>query len=191
MPMPPVTNIHSVNTTICNNSISLPILIKQNEEIIETLALINSGAGGKFINRRYTEQQGFQIETLNKPIIPRNVDGTTNKSGAITSYTDFPLTVDGRTLNTCLLVTELGQQRIILRYPWLQEHNPDIDWQTGKFKWWRYCPLKVRQYHEGPMQRAKALTNDKLDKMEQPIRLMEINKNLKVKLHSDNTHLPT
>ena len=41
------------------------------------------------------------------------------------------------------------------------------------------------------MQRAKALTNNKLDKMEQSIRLMEINENLKVKLHSDNAQLPT
>ena len=34
-----------------------------------------------------------------------------------------------------LLVTGLGKQRIILGFPWLTEHNPDINWQTGQFTW--------------------------------------------------------
>ena len=70
--MPPVTNIYSVNTIISNNSISLPISITdQNEKTIETLALIDSGAGGKFISRKFAEQQNFPIQTLDKPLIPR------------------------------------------------------------------------------------------------------------------------
>ena len=136
MPTPPVTNIYSVYTIMSSNSISLPISItNQNKENVETLTLIDSGAGGKFINRKYAEQQKFPVLNLEKPIMPRNVDGTINKSGAITTYVDIPLTVDGQTLDTWLLVTELGNQKVILGYPWLQEHNPDIDWQTGRFRW--------------------------------------------------------
>ena len=68
-----------------NNSISLPILImNQNKENVKTLALIDSRARGKFINRKYAEQQKFPVQNLQKPIMPRNVDGTINKSGAIT-----------------------------------------------------------------------------------------------------------
>ena len=150
--MPPVTNIYSVNTIISNNSISLPILITdQNKKTIETLALIDSGAGGKFISQKFAEQQNFPIQTLNKLLIPRNVDGTMNKSGAIVSYVDLPLTMDRQILDTRLMVTELGHQRIILGYPWLQEHNPDINWQTGKFKWRTYRPLKIQRHHNRPM----------------------------------------
>uniref|UniRef100_A0A0W0G361 Uncharacterized protein n=1 Tax=Moniliophthora roreri TaxID=221103 RepID=A0A0W0G361_MONRR len=30
-----------------------------------------------------------------------------------------------------LLISELGPKRIILELPWLQDHNPDINWVTG------------------------------------------------------------
>ena len=185
MPTPLVANIHSVHTTICNNSISLPILIEQNKENIEALALIDSGVGGQFIDKKYVEQQGFQIRKLNKLVTPRNVDGTTNKSGVITSYTDLSLTVDGQTLNTRLLITELGQQKIILRYPWLQKHNPDIDWRTGEFNWQTRRPLKTKRYHEKPMEQTIPPTNNESNETEQPIRSMEIDRSLKVRLHSN------
>ena len=138
-------------------------------ETVETLALIDSGAGGKFINREYAELLGLPTQKLNRPVTARNVDGTVNKAGTITSYVDLPLKVDGRTVNTQLLITELGSQRIILGFPWLREHNPDINWQTGEFKWRPLRPLKVKRYHEEPMQHAKQLVKQELDDMEQPI----------------------
>ncbi|ESK80628.1 hypothetical protein Moror_9176 [Moniliophthora roreri MCA 2997] len=30
-----------------------------------------------------------------------------------------------------LLISGLGPERVILGLPWLQDHNPDIDWVTG------------------------------------------------------------
>ena len=45
-----------LHTYIIANTISLPIEIKKNEyESVETLALIDSRARGKFINRKYME----------------------------------------------------------------------------------------------------------------------------------------
>ena len=124
----PSLNIHAVNTHITANAISLPIEIKKNEyESVETLALIDSGARGKFINQKYVEQLGLPIQTLKKPIMARKVDGTLNKTGTITSYVDLAVKIDGRTMDIQLLVTGLGNQRIILRFPWLNEYNPDIN----------------------------------------------------------------
>ena len=51
----------------------------------------------------------------------------------ITSYVNLSVEIDGRTMDLQLLVTELGGQRIILRFPWLNEHNLDINWKTGEF----------------------------------------------------------
>ena len=34
-----------------------------------------------------------------------------------------------------LLVTGLGKQKILLKFPWLQKYNSVIDWQTGSFQW--------------------------------------------------------
>ena len=132
----PSLNIHVVTTHITANTISLPIEIKKNEyESVETLALIDSGAGGKFINRKYVEQLGLPIQTLKRLIMARNVDGTLNKTGTITSYVDLTVKIDGQIMDIQLLVTELGYQRIILGFPWLNKCNLDINWKTGEFKW--------------------------------------------------------
>ena len=92
----PSLNIHAVNTYITANAISLPIEIKKNKyESVETLALIDSGAGGKFINRKYAEQLGLPIQTLERLIMARNVDRTLNKTGTITSYMNLTVKIDG------------------------------------------------------------------------------------------------
>jgi uncharacterized 2Fe-2S/4Fe-4S cluster protein (DUF4445 family) len=78
------------------NMISLPILIKKSKsESVETLALIDSGAGGKFINLKYAEQLGLPIQPLRKSITARNIDGTLNKSRMITSYVKLSVEIDG------------------------------------------------------------------------------------------------
>ena len=131
----PLLNIHAVHTHINANAILLPIEIKKNEyESVETLALIDSGAGGKFINRKYVEQLGLPIQALERPIMARNVDGTLNKTGTITSYVNLTVKIDGRTTDIQFLVTGLGNQRIILGFPLLNECNLDINWKTGEFK---------------------------------------------------------
>ena len=136
MSVSPSLNIHAVTTHITVNTISLPIEIKKSEyESVETLALIDSRARGKFINRKYAEQLGLPIQTLKRPIMARNVDGTLNKTGTITSYVDLTVKIDGRIMDIQLLVTGLGNQRIILGFPWLNEYNLDINWKTGEFKW--------------------------------------------------------
>ena len=67
-------------------------------------------------------------------ITARNVDGTTNKTGTINAYVDLTMEIDGKTTDVQLLVTGLGSQKIILGFPWLNKHNPDINWKTGTFK---------------------------------------------------------
>ena len=97
MSVSPSLNIHTVHTCINANLILLPIEIKKSEyKSVETLALIDSGAGGKFINRKYVEQLRLPVQTLEKPIMARNIDGTLNKTGTITSYMDLMVKIDGR-----------------------------------------------------------------------------------------------
>ena len=117
------------------NSLSIPVQICDTEKTVETLALINSGAGGKFIDQNYVWKLGIKTQELEQLLIARNVDGTPNKKGKITSFVTLTLIINGRTKQTRLLVTGLGKQQIILGFPWLREQNPDINWQTGEFKW--------------------------------------------------------
>ena len=116
---------------------SIPISIKDKnrKEIVETLALIDSGAGGQFIDQNYAKNAGFNIQPLDKPLKALNVDGTENKKGRITSFVDLTFEIDGKTTNERLLVTGFGKQRVILGFPWLNRLNPEIDWKTGRLSW--------------------------------------------------------
>lgn len=112
----------------------------ENNQTVETPALIDSGAGGKFMDQNYAKKMGLPIHKLDKPLTARNVDNTENKLGKITSYVELDLTIYGRTRRTRFMLIGLGKQRIILGFPWLNEQNPDINWKTGEFKWrqpWR------------------------------------------------------
>jgi len=42
------------------------------------------------------------------------------------------ITVNGQQEKIKLLMTGLGKQKIILGFPWLNRHNPEINWQTGE-----------------------------------------------------------
>ena len=133
----PYIDIYSVITaTIHSNKLSIPIWISETEKkTIETLGLIDSGAGGKFIDQNYVKKSGFETHTLETPIWAYNVDGTENKWGTIKSYVNLDLEINRRKTNTQLLVTGLGKERIILSFPWLNEHNPDINWKSGEVSW--------------------------------------------------------
>jgi hypothetical protein len=63
------------------------------------------------------------------------VDGTENKQGTIQYYTDLDLYVNGKTNMGKFLITKLGNQKIILGLPWLQKHNPEINWKEGTLHW--------------------------------------------------------
>ena len=173
----PVLDVFSVTLAmIKSDSLSILISIENTErnENVETLGLIDSGAGGEFIDQNYVKNSGFKTQFLDKPTIARNVDGTENKKKKITSFVDLELTINGRTNTTWLLVTGLGKQRIILGFPWLNKWNPNIDWKTGKFEW-RQRPLKIKRYHDSshPLSRAKTLTQETIKQILQKPTIVE------------------
>ena len=165
----PVVDVFSVKiATIKSNSLSISISIRNAKENknVETLGLIDSGAGRKFIDQNYIRNAGFKIQTIERPIIAQNVDGTENKKGKITSFVDLELTINEKKMMTRLLIIGLGKQRIILSFPWLNKHNPDINWKTGEFTWrtnndeWKR-PFRIKRHHKKrpciPLEQAKIL----------------------------------
>ena len=81
MSVSPLLDIYSVTTAVINlNKLSILIRIEGTEErSIETLGLIDSSAGGKFIDQNYAKRMGFKTHKLEKPLQAYNVDGTKNK----------------------------------------------------------------------------------------------------------------
>jgi len=136
----PSLDIYSVTVaTISRNTLSVPIKIATSKsKTVETLSLIDSGAGGAFIDQNYAKN--FDIQHLDEPIKAYNVDGTENKKGTIKSFVDLEFRIDGRKFNERLYVTGLGKQKVILGFPWLSKHNPIIDWKQGRINW---KPFKI------------------------------------------------
>ncbi|KDR74279.1 hypothetical protein GALMADRAFT_71012, partial [Galerina marginata CBS 339.88] len=104
--------IHSVfMAKIENKSISLPMTISipnQNDsETVETSALLDSGAGGKFIDQNYVRKLDLQTRKLKEPLAVYNVDGTLNKKGTISHYVDLDLKIGGKIKRETLMVSGL------------------------------------------------------------------------------------
>ena len=121
------------NGSINKNSFTIPIKIS--EKNVKTETLINSGAGGEFIDQNHARTLKLSLQELTKPISALNVDGTLNKKGTIKHYVSLDLDIFGQKQMTWLLVTGLGKQKMILEFSWLQKHNPIINWQTRTFEW--------------------------------------------------------
>ena len=83
----PILDIYSVTTAVVSsNKLSIPIQASKNrKKIIETLGLIDSGAGGKFIDQNFVKKARIRMQNLETPMKARNVDRTENKQGTIDS----------------------------------------------------------------------------------------------------------
>jgi len=57
------------------------------------------------------------------------VDGTNNKDGILTKYTDLQVTVNKQTQIQRFYIMDLAKDRTLFGFPWLQEFNPQIDWK--------------------------------------------------------------
>ena len=115
----PSLNIYSVTTAFINsNKLSIPVQIDDTRvRNVETLALINSGTGGMFIDQNFAKTNGFELHKLETPMHAYNVDRTENKQGTIKTYINLDLKINGRRITTKLLVTGLGKEQLILRSP--------------------------------------------------------------------------
>ena len=118
-------------------SISLSFtLFGSSKQIIKTL--IDCGTGGLFINQNFARK--FKVKNLEELIKAFNVDGTKNNKGTIKSYVDLEFWIEHKKFREWFHVTGLGKQKIILGFPWLNKHNPIINWKKGEIKW---QPLKI------------------------------------------------
>jgi hypothetical protein len=125
----PYLDVYSVTiANILRNSISVPINIGSSKQTVETL--IDSGAGGLFIDQNYAKN--FDINYLDKPVKAYNVDGTENKQGTINACINLEFSLGEQEFKERFYVTGLRKQRIILGFPWLHKYNPIIDWKKGE-----------------------------------------------------------
>ncbi|EEB92947.1 hypothetical protein MPER_08468 [Moniliophthora perniciosa FA553] len=110
----------------------IPISYNVGNKTVETKALIDSGAGGRFISFDLAKKLGRTWDKLEKPIKVYNVDGTPNKTDRITHSVLFEFETNGRKFYENLLISGLGSEELIFGLPWLRSHNRIIDWISGE-----------------------------------------------------------
>jgi len=113
-------------------------------EGITVKALLDSGTTGMFMDKRMAAKHRFKLQRLERPVAVRNVDGTNNSGGAITHQVEVNVYYKSHVERMRMDMCDLEKIDVILGMLWLQAHNPEINWETGKVKMTR-CPLLCRR----------------------------------------------
>jgi predicted aspartyl protease len=124
------------------NSLYLRVEIEStdNQRKYGVCALVDSGATGLLINREYVKSNQIPMTKLPQPIPVFNVDGTANMERSISEVAELLLRYNGHSERALFCVTGLGRQNLILSHTWLKDHNPEVDWRTGKVEMSRCSP---------------------------------------------------
>ena len=71
---------------------------------------------------------------LKQLLVIHNVDGTINWDGTITHYCKLWIWREKQIEKLGFYVANLGQDQMILGYPWFQKFNPHFEWNTHTLK---------------------------------------------------------
>jgi hypothetical protein len=97
----------------------------------EIVALIDSGATKNFLNLSYAKWLRLPIKALKTPRKLYNVDGTENKAGELQHYVDLETRTGNAATKLRFFLSDLGEHKAILGYPWFATVQPNIDWKRG------------------------------------------------------------
>jgi Reverse transcriptase (RNA-dependent DNA polymerase) len=97
----------------------------------EAIALLDSGATENFMNLDYAKYLRVPIQRLKEPRKLFNVDGTPNKSGELLYFTDLQTQTGAHRHTLRFFLSNLGENKVILGYPWFAAFQPRIDWRRG------------------------------------------------------------
>jgi len=112
-------------------------------QIYDVEALLDSGATATYISRSFVEDHQLKQKKLTGIIYAYNADDTLNAT-PITHKVKLACTFSGHDSTEEFYVTDIGEKDMIIGMTWLRNHNPEIDWRTGKLTFTR-CPRSCSQ----------------------------------------------
>ncbi|ESK82075.1 reverse transcriptase-rnase h-integrase [Moniliophthora roreri MCA 2997] len=128
------------------NSMHIPLKYKVGTKNIETKALLDSGAGGRFISMGLARTLGKRWIQLPEKIRVFNVDGTANKTAWITHIVELEFQIAGKEFRENFMISGIGDEDMILGLPWLRHHNPVIDWETGEIQFQPRWRIQIKRF---------------------------------------------
>jgi len=111
-------------------------------ESVTVKVLLNSSTMGMFMDREMAKKHSFKMTKLERPLKVKNVDGTENSGGNITHQIEVNVFYKNHVKRMRIDVRNLEKTEVILKMPWLQAHNPEINWEIGEVKMTRYPPIR-------------------------------------------------
>ena len=107
----------------------VPVSFRTLHAMADKTILVDSGAMDNFIHPKLLKRLGLGSQPLERPQKIWNIDGTTNKAGALTHCVDLEVHTGERQEVMKFLVTDLGGEDLILGYPWLSTFEPKFRWR--------------------------------------------------------------
>ena len=109
----------------------VPVLICTRYFMAKKKALVDSGATDNFIHPAFAKRLGLAMTPLEKPKKIYNIDNTSNKAGSITHSLKLKVATKGIGKVMQFLVTDIGNEDILLGYPWLATFKPKFGWKDA------------------------------------------------------------
>ena len=109
----------------------IPVSIRTRYYMADTKALVDSGATENFMHPTFARRLGLGLRLLEKPKRIFNIDNSTNKAGSITQYLDLQVQAKGTNKVMRFYITDIGNEQILLGYPWLATFEPKFNWRSA------------------------------------------------------------
>jgi len=109
-------------------SMTLHVFTHSRSKRAEMIALLDSGVTENFMSLPYTKYLHLLIKMLQEPRRLFNVDGTQNRAGDLKYYINLSTRTRTKKVNLQYFLTDLGNHKVILGYPWFATTQPKIDW---------------------------------------------------------------
>lgn len=130
--------VGAADVTPSSNFLFLPVKICLHNKTIELQALVDSGAEQSFIDQCLVSQLSLPTELLDPPVLAARLGG--QHLSRITHRTQpiLLITSGNHREYTQLYITHTSQTPIVLGFPWLQLHNPQLDWSQCRVTNWGF-----------------------------------------------------
>ena len=131
---------------------------------IKTTAMVDSGAIGNFIHLRFVEEHNLVTQNRS-PLTVNDVNG--RLLSRVDQQVEIRMTVGNHAETLMFDIALLGGHNIVLRLPWLQQHDPLLHWSSGKVTFIseyckKYCLAQPTStfLNQRPLFRPPAITED-------------------------------
>jgi len=145
---------------LCSTEYATHVNIPVRVDGQRTMAMIDSGASGNFISEALVRSVGLPTRRKKLPYDLQMADGLKLSTGSIDEETaSLPFAIQRHHEEMSFDVVGMATHHIILGMPWLEKHNPAINWKRKVLKFERTGDVTRFQ----PTRRRRTTVDEKSD----------------------------